>query len=128
MHRVKEVNYRIGLGNDHSINFNHTIVGDYQVTDDFYDRTTKNETNKLIGKAKDLKTAIEGSDYYIKKNYPDQQILIQSNARWHSDGPTEPQIKLLKKFRVNDYVLEAMSKGQASRLISKLIYHERQSK
>lgn len=127
-HRWGEDNYRIGLGNDHSVTVQHAITGEYQTTDDFYDRITKKETSKLIGKAKDLKTAIEGSDYYIRQQYPDQTILIRSNARWHAEPPSEAQIRLLRKFRVNDYVLGAMSKGQASRLITKLIYHERQSK
>lgn len=127
-HRYGEDNYRIGLGNDHHVTIQHTITGEYQVTDDFYNRITKNETNKLIGKAKDLRTAVQGSDYYLQKTYPDQLILIRRNARWHQEPPSNAQLGLLRKFRVNEFVLAELSKGDASRLITKLIYHERKNK
>ena len=60
------------------------------------------------------------TDEWIRKNRPMTLTLIDSDALWRKDSPTDKQIKLLKRIGVP--VTSDMTKGTASQIISK--YYE----
>jgi hypothetical protein len=98
------------------------------VSEHKYNKETHKSTSKLLGSKPTLREAVEASDKYIYKDYSDRIKLISTNSGWRKKEPSEAQINLLKKFKVNNNVLETIDKGQASRLITKLINKERQER
>lgn len=64
-----------------------------------------------------LTGAVENADAYIFNNYKKSTGLIDQKAGWRSDGPSEKQVKLLKKFGYPN--AGELSKGEACNLLSK---------
>lgn len=65
-----------------------------------------------------ITAAFSCADGYIKSNFKDWKLL-DSEAPWRSDGPTEKQRKFLKRIGIK--VTSDMTKGDASQIISKYI-------
>lgn len=78
-------------------------------------RVYKDET--LLGQGHTLASAFNFADNIIKTEYSDQLNLLDTQAPWRSDPPTDKQIKHLKKFNVP---YEHLSKGEASQILDKL--------
>lgn len=123
-HKFADGVYRIGLGDRDSdkcsMIVEETITGQYDVTGVRWNKITQEEKKKKIFTAPTLDEAIKYSDGVIDSHFSDALALIDSKARWRKDKPTDKQLKMLKKFHVNDTVLNQLDKGQASRLITKL--------
>ena len=78
-----------------------------------------------VGQWDSLDVSIKSADYYIGMKYPESSILIRGNASWRKEAPTPSQISLLAKLRVNQMVLGQLTKGDASRLITKLLNNKK---
>lgn len=124
-HRYGEDAYKIGLGNDHSLYIRKTITGQQTLSDELYDREAKKVSETFVGQWTNLDVAIKSADYYINQKYPESLILIKNSASWRREVPTPKQIELLTKLRVNPIVLGQLNKGDASRLITKLLNQRR---
>jgi len=73
-----------------------------------------------IGHAANLRTVFARTDEWIRKNRPMTIALIDANALWRKDSPTDKQIKLLRRIGVP--ITSELTKGMASQIISK--YYE----
>jgi len=73
-----------------------------------------------IGHAATLRTVFARTDEWIRKNRPMSLTLIDGDALWRKDSPTDKQIKLLRRIGVP--ITSELTKGMASQIISK--YYE----
>jgi ATP-dependent helicase IRC3 len=73
-----------------------------------------------IGHASTLRTVFARTDEWIRKNRPMVVKLIDSDALWRKDSPTDKQVKLLRRIGVP--ITSELTKGMASQIISK--YYE----
>lgn len=73
-----------------------------------------------IGHAATLRTVFARTDEWIRKNRPMSLSLIDGDALWRKDSPTDKQIKLLRRIGVP--ITSEITKGMASQIISK--YYE----
>lgn len=73
-----------------------------------------------IGHAATLRTVFARTDEWIRKNRPMSLTLIDGDALWRKDSPTDKQIKLLRRIGVP--ITSEITKGMASQIISK--YYE----
>jgi len=124
-YRFDEDVYRIGLANNKSMILSKTITGQWLLTEHEYDKVTKLTEDKNIGQWNELQTAIYAADEYIGKVHTDSMVLIRNNARWRKQELTDQQLDLLRKFRVNQVILEQLDRGQGSRLISRLLINNK---
>lgn len=120
-YRFDEDSYRIGLANNQSMTLKKTITGQYLLTEHTYDKDTRQSTELEIGTWRDLETALKNADEFISKVHQDVMILVRNNASWRKQPMSGGQLNLLEKFRVNQAIVEQLDKGQASRLITRLI-------
>lgn len=127
-HKYLKDTYRINMGNHQWIEISHDIAGEYTVSEHEYNKDTHKTTSKTLGNKPTLQDAVEASDDYINRKYPDRIKLISTNSGWRKTSPSEAQLDLLKKMGVTATVLETVDKGQASRLITKLIDKNQEKK
>jgi len=73
-----------------------------------------------IGHAANLRTVFARTDEWIRKNRPMTITLIDADALWRKDSPTDKQVKLLRRIGVP--ITSELTKGMASQIISK--YYE----
>lgn len=73
-----------------------------------------------IGHAATLRTVFARTDEWIRKNRPMSLTLIDGDALWRKDSPTDKQVKLLRRIGVP--ITSELTKGMASQIISK--YYE----
>jgi len=81
-------------------------------------------TYTKIGYAQTLRTVFARTDEWIRNNRPAAITLIDADAMWRKDSPTEKQIKMLKRIGVP--ITSEITKGMASQIISK--YYENNPK
>lgn len=81
-------------------------------------------TYTTIGYARTLRTVFARTDEWIRNNRPAAISLIDADAMWRKDSPTEKQIKMLKRIGVP--ITSEITKGMASQIISK--YYENNPK
>lgn len=77
-----------------------------------------------IGYADTLRMVFARTDEWICKNRPMALTLIDGDALWRKDSPTDKQIKLLRRIGVP--ITTEITKGMASQIISK--YYENNPK
>lgn len=77
-----------------------------------------------IGHASSLRTVFARTDEWIRKNRPSVLTLVDSDALWRKDSPTDKQIKMLRRIGVP--ITSEITKGMASQIISK--YYENNPK
>lgn len=73
---------------------------------------------KAIVSVEDLSEAFSRTDKWVKNNRSDSVKLLEADAPWRSDPPTEKQVKYLKKFKVP--ITSDMSKGQAQMILDEM--------
>ena len=113
---VAENDFHLGIDNNNSLRIYVDALGRWLV--EFrYRSQTKNETH-ILGYPEDMRESFVRADRWITNNFDSK--LIESDAAWRSDGPSDAQRKLLKRIGVP--VTSDMTKGAASQIISK--YYE----
>jgi ATP-dependent helicase IRC3 len=113
-----ENQFYLGLNNSESFHIYIDALGRW--TSELRVRNNSNVISKIIGYGVDMRTVFVGSDKWIQENRSQSTSLIDSDAVWRSDSPTDKQKKLLKRIGVP--VTSDMTKGMASQIISK--YYE----
>ena len=76
------------------------------------------EGEKVLGVCETMEEAFKRSDKWIQRHRDDQVQLLDNNAQWRVDSPSDKQIKWLKKFGVP--ITADLTKGQASIMLDKL--------
>ena len=120
-HRYDKNTYKLGTGDGHTMFLTKNIVGQYVFRTIFYDKEKGEKQIQKLGQWKDLKQAIKEVDSYITRVHPKSIRLVKNNAPWRKHPPTLNQEQLLRKFRINEEVLKKLNKGDAARLITRLI-------
>jgi len=113
---VAENDYHLGIDNNNSLRIYIDTLGRWTV--EHRHRTSEGLKTTFLGYPEDMRDAFVRSDKWIMKRFDTK--LIDSDAAWRSDGPTDAQKKLLKRIGVP--VTSDMTKGTASQIISK--YYE----
>lgn len=105
--------YVLNLSEGERIKIQGDALGRYSVT-----FRGKNAKEYQLGRTHSMEEAFGRTDKWVKKHRQDQLKLIDVNAEWRADSPTQKQLKWLKKFGVPIYA--DMTKGDASRILDKL--------
>lgn len=113
---VAENDYHLGVDNYNSFRIYTDTLGRWVV--EHRQRTLDGLQVKLLGHPEDMRDAFVRSDRWIMAKFDTN--LLESDAAWRADGPTDAQRKLLKRIGVP--VTSDMTKGTASQIISK--YYE----
>ena len=113
---VGENHFHLGINNNNSIRIYIDALGRW-VVEFRYHSQTKNEIH-ILGYPEDMRESFVRADRWITNNF--ESNLIESDAAWRSDGPSDAQRKLLKRIAVP--ITSDMTKGTASQIISK--YYE----
>jgi ATP-dependent helicase IRC3 len=113
---VAENDFHLGVDNYNSFRIYTDTLGRWVA--EHRQRTLDGLQVKLLGHPEDMRDAFVRSDKWIMAKFDTN--LIESDAAWRADGPTDAQRKLLKRIGVP--VTSDMTKGTASQIISK--YYE----
>lgn len=105
--------YVLNLADGERVTIKGDALGRYTVT-----FRAKNKKDYQLGMTHSMEDAFTRTDKWIRKNRNDQLNLIDAEATWRKDEPTEKQKKYLKKFGVP--ILKDMTKGQASQILDKM--------
>lgn len=74
---------------------------------------------RVLGTTDTIREVFARADKWIANNRPAAMGLLDANAQWRVDGPTEKQLKFLKRKGLP--ITADLSKGDASRMIDKWI-------
>jgi ATP-dependent helicase IRC3 len=113
---IAENTFHLGVNANNSLRIYIDALGRW-VVEFHYHTLDKNETH-VLGYPEDMRESFVRADRWITNNFDSK--LIESDAAWRSDGPSDAQRKLLKRIGVP--VTSDMTKGTASQIISK--YYE----
>lgn len=113
---VGEDHYHLALNNNEHMRIRCDALSRWNVT--LHDNHTR--TTRLLGTTDDIREAFARSDKWIQINRSASLSLLDSDAAWRADGPTDAQKKLLKRIGVP--ITADMTKGTASQIISR--YYE----
>jgi superfamily II DNA or RNA helicase len=119
---IGENSYHLGLNNNESMHITLDALGRWN-TELHYKDNDKTSV-KIIGRADNLRSVFSGTDKWIQEHRAASLVLIDSSAQWRTDGPTDPQKKMLKRLGIP--LTADMTKGMASQIISK--YYENNPK
>lgn len=103
--------YVLGLGPKESIILRTDSLGRSNI--DVYDAVGSTRLAQAAG----LHEGFAIADRWIQDNKADKVVLLDVNAPWRSDPPTDKQIKWLRK---NGVPYEHLSKGEASLILDQL--------
>jgi superfamily II DNA or RNA helicase len=110
---IAENEFHISMNENDSLRIYIDAIGRWTV--DHYRRSSTGSKATTLGHPKDMKECFTRSDKWIMKNY--NTTLIDANAAWRADAPTDKQVKILKKIGIQ--ITPNMTKGLASQIISK---------
>jgi ATP-dependent helicase IRC3 len=104
----------LNLGGDHRerINIQSDAIGNYVVS------LQSNLGSKVLGKTDNMVLAFNKTDNWVRKNRDERMGLLNRDALWRNDKPTEKQIAILKKNGIP--ITADMTKGQASLILDKI--------
>jgi len=117
---VGENSFHLGLNNNEAMSIHQDALGRWSVA--LHDKHSK--TAKVLGHVLDLREAFVRSDRWIQNNRAQSMNLIESDAPWRADSPTDSQKRVLKRMGVP--LTADLTKGMASQLISR--YYENNPK
>ena len=113
---IGENNFHLGLNNTEAMSISEDALGRWQVK--LYDKHSS--SSRILGTVMDLREAFVRSDRWIQTNRSHSLNLLESDAPWRADSPTDAQKRLLKRIGVP--ITSDLTKGMASQIISK--YYE----
>lgn len=76
------------------------------------------QETKTLGVCETMEEAFKRSDKWIQHHRDDQMTLLDNDAQWRVDAPSDKQVKWLKKFGVP--ITADLTRGQASMMLDKL--------
>jgi ATP-dependent helicase IRC3 len=115
---VGDNDFHLGINNGESLRIYVDALGRWTV--DLIQRNASQSRTTLLGHTEDMREAFVRSDRWVSNNRSNSLNLIDNNAHWRADAPTDKQVKFLK--RIGIAVTADMTKGTASQIITK--YYE----
>lgn len=115
---IEENKFQLNLSNQDSMQIHYDALGRW--VSQIKQRSGNTFIYTKIGYASTLRTVFARTDEWIRANRPMALPIIDANALWRADAPTDKQQKLLKRIGVP--ITSTMTKGMASQIISK--YYE----
>ena len=73
----------------------------------------------LVHRARALSLAIDAADRFVAVKFPDASRLVQRNARWRDQPPTDKQKEMLARCEM--HMPEGLTRGQAAQMISMVV-------
>lgn len=119
---VGENDFHLSITQDESIRIYVDALGRW--TTSLRNRAVNPPVDTILGHPEDMREAFVRTDRWITNNRSYHVNLIDANAIWRSDAPTDKQKKMLKRIGVP--ITVDMTKGIASQIISK--YYEENPK
>ena len=77
------------------------------------------ERTAIKGNLRDLPDAFAFAERYVRDRCPEEVTLVKREARWHRDGASEAQIRLLRRLRAP--IKPGLTKGEAQLALNKLL-------
>lgn len=116
--------YKLNLGSNEKMSFDmylrENAVGKFEVYLTTFVKEDRSLKGVKIDSGLQLTEAIKIADSKVDKDFRESLALIERSAPWRRQEPTEKQIQLLRKMKVNEATIEQLNKGQASILMDKL--------
>lgn len=75
----------------------------------------RSQKPQYLARNEDVQTAISMAEDWVSRHVPDAGALLDKNAGWHSDAPSEKQLRFAERLKIK--VNESMTKGDLSKLI-----------
>ena len=119
---VGENDFHLSITQDESIRIYVDALGRW--TTSLRNRAVNPPVDTILGHPEDMREAFVRTDRWITNNRSYHVNLIDANAIWRSDAPTDKQKRMLKRIGVP--ITVDMTKGIASQIISK--YYEENPK
>lgn len=119
---VGENDFHLSITQDESIRIYVDALGRW--TTSLRNRAVNPPVDTILGHPEDMREAFVRTDRWITNNRSYHLNLIDANAIWRSDAPTDKQKRMLKRIGVP--ITVDMTKGIASQIISK--YYEENPK
>jgi superfamily II DNA or RNA helicase len=119
---IAENEFYLGLNSHESMKIYSDALGRW--TTELNIKSGKDFTTKVIGTADSIRESFARTDKWIQNNRLSSMSLLDASATWRSDGPTDPQKKMLKRLGIP--LTADMTKGMASQIISR--YYENNPK
>ncbi|RYG32248.1 hypothetical protein EON81_21065, partial [bacterium] len=83
-------------------------------------RLTSDKRDELVNLSSyEVSDAFKEADRILRLEFPGVSVVANARAKWRSDPPTEKQVHLLRRFRVDEATIAALTKGQASAMLDK---------
>jgi ATP-dependent helicase IRC3 len=73
---------------------------------------------QVLGAFNDVVKAFAKTDHWVKQYRGDRSALVERDAVWRHDPPTDKQLQWLRKYKVP--ITEGLTKGQASLILDRL--------
>lgn len=108
---ITESSFVIGMGPEAKLSIREDALGRWQLM------LAVGDLANQLGDSDSLREAFTQADSYILAHYPDTAKLLDSRAAWRSDGPTDKQVKFLRRIGVP--ITTDLTKGGASMIIDK---------
>jgi len=115
---VGEDSYWLNLSGTERLHISGDALGSFHVTLSDSSSEGTERVQRELGVVPDLREAFARSDRWVQKYRGNLLSLLESDAQWRVDPPTDKQIKALKKFGVP--VTSDLTKGMASEMLDKL--------
>jgi len=112
--------YHISPKRGHTILVEQTLTNQFSVSIRQHDVETWKDELQALGLFPRLYEAIRHADDYIKAQYPDEVVLVDKSAKWRNEAASPKQLDALRRMGVNEDYLGNLSRGDASRLLTKL--------
>lgn len=110
---IADGQFSIGVAPSTRMHIVGSPVGGYEL------RLATNGVSSTLFSSLDLRETFAYADGYVLRTYPSESKLLQIDARWRVDEPTEKQVKYLRRIGVP--ITSDLTKGEASLIISKYI-------
>ena len=115
---VADSDFHLGINENESIRIHIDPLGRWTTT--LKQRLKGVSVDTILGHPEDMREAFVRTDRWITSNRSYSLNLLDNNAAWRSDSPTDKQVKMLKRMGVP--ITADMTKGTASQIITK--YYE----
>ena len=114
-HSTMDGGFALSLPNKERLTIKQNILERWEIQATINGRAFKGERSTI-------EEAFKAADLLIMEHAQNHlRILKREGERWHDDGATEAQLKLLKKFMKGRTFPPDLSKGAASRLIGQFL-------
>ncbi len=112
-HKRSEGKYVLSLPGKESVTITSDLLGKFAVTGVI--SGTKLHEESFTS----LPDALSHAESNVALRGKEMMTLLRRESKWHKGAVTEPQMKMLKRFKVPDHIIVKMTKGDAAKFITR---------